>query len=137
MGKYVWGYVVTGLVFCALDFVWLTMIALKFYQGQIGPLLLEKPNLVPAAIFYALYVVGLVVFCVVPAVATQSWPKAALLGALLGMIAYATYDLSNLATLNGWTIPLSVMDIAWGAIASSAACTAGYFGTNVIMGLME
>ena len=137
MGKYFWSYVVTALVFCALDFVWLTMVALKFYQGQVGPLLLEKPNLVPAAIFYALYIVGLVVFCVVPAVAAQSWQKAALLGALLGLIAYATYDLSNLATLNGWTLPLSLVDITWGAVASAAACTAGYFGTNFIVGLME
>ena len=128
MLKYVLAYGATAIAFCALDFAWLTVVAPKFYQAQVGALLLEKPNLLPAVAFYLLYVAGLVIFCVSPALETASWTRALVMGALFGLVAYATYDLSNLATLKGWTASLSVVDMCWGAVASAGASTCGYLG---------
>lgn len=132
MLKYVLAYGATAVAFCALDFAWLTLVAPKFYQAQIGSLLLAKPNAMPALAFYVVYVAGLVVFCVTPALGTGQWGRSLVLGALLGLVAYATYDLSNLATLKGWTTSLSVVDIAWGTLASAIASTCGYFGALFI-----
>ena len=131
MLKYVLAYVATALAFCALDFAWLTIVAPKFYQAQIGPLLLAKPNLMPALAFYVLYVAGLVIFCVSPGMTAGEWTRSLVLGALLGLVAYATYDLSNLATLKGWSSSLSLVDMAWGALASALASTCGYFGASI------
>ena len=128
MLKYVLAYGATAIAFCALDFAWLTVVTPKFYQAQVGALLLEKPNLLPALAFYVLYVAGLVIFCVSPALETATWTRALVMGALFGLVAYATYDLSNLATLKGWTASLSVVDMCWGAVASAGASTCGYFG---------
>lgn len=128
MLKYGLAYLATAIAFCALDFAWLTVVAPKFYQAQIGSLLLEKPSLLPALAFYLLYVAGLLVFCISPGVAAGEWTRSLLLGALFGLVAYATYDLSNLATLKGWTTSLSLVDMAWGAFASALASTCGYFG---------
>ncbi len=128
MLKYVLAYGATALAFCALDFAWLTVVAPKFYQAQIGALLLERPNLLPALAFYVLYVAGLVIFCVAPALESGAWTRAMVLGALLGLVAYTTYDLSNLATLKGWSTSLSLVDMCWGAVASAGASTCGYFG---------
>ena len=131
MLKYVLAYGATAIAFCALDFAWLTVVAPKFYQAQVGALLLEKPNLLPALAFYVLYVAGLLVFCVGPALETAAWTRALVMGALFGLVAYATYDLSNLATLKGWTTSLSMVDMCWGAVASALACTCGYFGASL------
>ena len=128
MLKYVLAYGATALAFCALDFAWLTVVAPKFYQAQIGALLMERPNLLPALAFYVLYVAGLVIFCVAPALESGAWTRAMVLGALLGLVAYTTYDLSNLATLKGWSTSLSLVDMCWGAVASAGASTCGYFG---------
>lgn len=123
-------YVATAIAFCALDFIWLSTVAPSFYQQQVGALLLAAPRPLPALAFYLLYVAGLVVFCVLPAVDASSWRKAALLGSLFGLVAYATYDLSNLATLKGWTDPVALVDMLWGAVASMLASTSGYAGTR-------
>ena len=130
MSRYLHAYIATAVGFCALDFIWLTLAAPTFYQAQIGQLLVAKPNLVPALAFYVVYVAGLVLFCVLPAVDAGSWSKAAMLGAALGVVAYATYDLSNLATLKGWTVALTLADMAWGGVASALASTFGYVGTQ-------
>ncbi len=130
MSRYLFAYVATALAFCALDFAWLGLVAPAFYKAQLGPLLLAKPNLAPALIFYVLYVAGLVIFCVMPGVEAASWLKAGALGALFGLVAYATYDLSNLATLRDWTTRLSIVDMCWGSAASAVAATFGYFGTQ-------
>ena len=129
MSRYLYAYLATAVAFCALDFAWLGLVAPSFYKTQIGPLLLEKPNLAPALLFYVVYVVGLVVFGVMPAVTAGSWIKAATLGALLGFVAYATYDLSNYATLRSWTLSITVVDMLWGSAASAIASSCGYFGT--------
>jgi uncharacterized membrane protein len=108
-------YLVTLFVFLILDGIWLGLIAQPFYQAQIGFLLAANPNWVAAGAFYLLYVVGLVFFVVEPTLragATQE--RAALHGAFFGLVAYATYDLTNLATVDHWPIVLTAVDMAWG-----------------------
>ncbi len=119
-------YVATLILFCFCDFVWLGWIAKDYYQSQLGGMLLAQPNWAAAIAFYALYAAGVVLFCIAPALDAGSMGKAALLGALLGALAYATYDLSNLATLKGWPVVLALVDIAWGAFVTALAATAGY-----------
>ena len=108
------------------DFVWLGVLARDFYASRLGVLLLAEPNWVPAGLFYGLYACGLCVFCVSPALATGSWRKGLHLGAFFGLVAYATYDLSNLATLQGWPVAITLADIAWGSLLSAVATVAGY-----------
>lgn len=127
---YLIAYVATAVVFFALDFVWLGTVANRFYRGQLGPLMAEQVNIPVAAAFYALYVVGLVIFSVAPALATGSWKTALLYGALFGFFAYATYDLTNLATLRDWPPMLSVVDLIWGTALSGTAATLGYLITR-------
>lgn len=112
---------VTAVVFLILDAIWLGVISRNLYQREIGELLLPKPNFGAAAVFYVIYLVGLVYFCVVPGVAGHSVSRGLLNGAMFGIVAYATYDLTNLATLKGWSTTLVFIDIAWGAVASAAA----------------
>lgn len=119
-------YIAAAVSFLALDALWLGVVAKTLYQREFGAMLLDKPNMVAAAIFYALYLVGVVVFAVKPALEAGSWSRALLQGALFGLIAYATYDLTNLATLKGFPIKVVVPDLAWGAFVSAAAALAGY-----------
>ena len=114
------------LVCCAGDFLWLGIVARDFYASRLGALLRPDPNWAAAALFYLLYAAGLLVFCVRPALAARSARQALAMGALLGLVAYATYDLSNLATLQGWPLPVAVADIAWGLALSAVAALAGY-----------
>lgn len=131
MIKYLIAYVVSAMTFFALDFAWLSTVASTFYKSELGTLLLPKPNLWPAMFFYFLYIAGVIVFCVTPALNNASWIKALLLGALFGLIAYATYDLSNLSTLQGWSLSISVLDMAWGSVATAIASVCGYFGAQI------
>ncbi|MFZ4532535.1 MAG: DUF2177 family protein [Alsobacter sp.] len=107
------------LTMLPLDIVWLSTVGKGFYRDQIGALLLDQPRLVPAAAFYLLYGAGVVLFAVSPAVASGSALQAALWGALFGFFAYMTYDLSNLATLRGFTTAFAVVDIAWGTVMTA------------------
>jgi uncharacterized membrane protein len=131
---YAIAFIFTAVVFLALDFVWLGFIAKDFYRTQLGPLMLEKPLLGVAIVFYLLYTIGIVGFAVAPALATDSWMRAMAAGALLGLVAYSTYDLTNLATLRGWSMKLSLVDVAWGTVVTSIAATAGYFSARGFSG---
>ncbi|KOY01390.1 DUF2177 family protein [Pseudomonas nunensis] len=131
MKKALLAYVGTLLAFLVLDGLWLGVLMAPTYRALLGSLMLDQPLLAPAAVFYLLYVFGCVVFVVLPA---QSWQRAARLGALLGLVAYGTYDLSNWATLNGWSAQLAVMDMAWGAFATCVACLVGFFVANRVAG---
>ncbi|MHC8321745.1 DUF2177 family protein [Pseudomonas sp. GB2N2] len=123
MKKALFAYAGTLLAFLVLDGLWLGVLMAPTYRALLGPLMLDQPLLAPAAVFYLLYAVGCVVFVVLPA---SSWQRAARLGGLLGLVAYGTYDLSNWATLHGWSAQLALMDMAWGALATAVACTVGY-----------
>lgn len=123
-------YIASAVTFLALDALWLGVVAQKMYQREFGPLLLEKPNMAAAAIFYALYIFGVVFFAVKPALEAGSWSRALIHGALFGLIAYATYDLTNLATLKGFPFKVVIPDLAWGAFVSAAAALAGYAASS-------
>lgn len=114
--------------FLAADMVWLGLLMTAQYQDWIGPLMREQPLLLPAAVFYLLYPAGLVVFAIRPALekAKAAWRRAASLGAFFGLLAYGTYDLSNLATLEGWPLQLTLVDMVWGAALSCGSALAGY-----------
>ena len=123
-------YAATALVFLILDGLWLGVVSRGIYQREIGELLLAKPNVVAAVVFYVLYIAGLVYFCVMPGVTGEGAARGLLNGALLGVLAYATYDLTNLATLKGWSAMLVFIDIGWGAFASALASGAGVWVTT-------
>ena len=114
-------YALTMAVFLALDAVWLVTTYDRLYRPAIGHLLRDGFALAPAAAFYALYIVGVVVFAVLPGQASGRATVAAARGALFGLVAYATYDLTNQATLRDWPWHLTLIDLCWGALVSAAA----------------
>lgn len=134
MKTYVVAYLSTAVVFFGLDFIWLSKVAPGFYKSRIGDLMLAQPNFAAAGIFYVFYIFGIVYFAVVPALGNGSWTSAAVAGALLGLLAYGTYDMTNLATLKGWSVSLSMVDMLWGTFLTSAAATAGYFAASRLQG---
>jgi uncharacterized membrane protein len=111
-------FLIAGLVILALDMFWLIVVANKFYRGVLGSIMREKASLPPAVIFYVLYLVGLTVFVTAPAASVAG---AFGYGALFGLVAYGTYDLTNAATLKIWATKLTVVDMLWGALLSSLA----------------
>jgi uncharacterized membrane protein len=125
-------YVSTAIVFFALDFVWLSVAVNGIYRARVGDLLLDKPVLPVAAVFYLVYVVGVVAFAVLPALRDDDWIRALWGGALLGLISYGTYDMTNLSTLKGWSVEVSLIDMAWGTVATAAASVAGLFITRAL-----
>lgn len=127
MVVYLVAYAATAVVFFAVDFFWLGIVARSFYRDRLGHLMADDVNFAPAAAFYLVYVVGVVVFCVVPALADESWSKALLLGLLLGLVAYGTYDMTNLATLRDWPVAVAVVDMVWGGLLTGLSATAGYW----------
>jgi uncharacterized membrane protein len=125
MNKYLVAGLVVAVVMVAMDVLWLGFIAKSLYQDGIGHLMAERPQAWAALAFYLVYAVGLVAFVVAPRAGVDAWHSAAVMGALFGFVAYATYDLSNLATLKNWPLWLSLVDMAWGSVASAVAATAG------------
>ena len=130
MRTYAVAYVATLVVLAAVDFVWLATMGEAVYRPRLGALLLERPVLWAAVLFYLVYALGVVVFAVAPALRADAWLRAAGMGALFGMFAYATYDLTNLATLRSWSGLVTVLDIGWGAVLTSLGATAGYFAAR-------
>lgn len=131
MTRYLYAYVAALLVFCAVDYVWIGILMTDFYKARLGEIMLAQPRLDAAAVFYLLYIAGLVYFGVRPGIAAQSWKSAAFNGALFGVLAYATYDLTNLATLKGWQVDLTVIDMLWGGVVSALGATAGYAASRL------
>ena len=115
------GYVITLVTFVAIDLTWLGIMAPRFYMPTLGDIGLASVNLPPAIAFYLLYPLGLVIFAVEPALRSGTAGTALLYGALFGFFTYATYDLTNQATLRNWTSSLSVVDIAWGTVLGATA----------------
>lgn len=105
-------YLITFAVFFGIDLLWLGVISKGLYQQQIGSLLKKKPNWTAAIIFYLLFVSGLLVFVIHPAI---DWLNALVMGAFFGLISYATYDLTNLATMNKWPLKITIIDLCWGS----------------------
>ena len=113
-------YAIALPIFFAMDMLWLGVVAKKFYAQHIGLLVKSNINWAAAILFYVLFLVGLVVFVIGPAVERGGWSRALLLGSLFGLITYATYDLTNLATLKNWPLALSVVDMLWGMVLAAS-----------------
>lgn len=133
MLQYAVAYVATAIVFLAIDYVWLSRVARDFYFTRLGNQLLAQPRLGVAAGFYLVYVIGIVVFAVMPALKADSARLAVVMGGLFGLIAYATYDMTNYATLKNWPFTVVVVDMAWGAFLTGVSAFAGYQITRLVM----
>ncbi len=126
MLKYLELYGLTAIVFFAFDLIWLTTATSRVYKPYIGDLLLAKPNMPVAALFYLLYVVGVLFLASLPGYDKGSITDAMLRGAVLGLLAYGTYDLTNLATLKGWAWQVSAIDMIWGTVLTGTVAAVGY-----------
>ncbi len=120
MFTYVRIWLVAFAVFMTIDLVWLGIVARDFYRRQLGTLMATQVNWPAAIVFYSLYIVGIMVFALLPALRDGELMRAILLGAFFGFITYATYDLTNLATLEGWPLKLVIVDISWGTVLAAS-----------------
>ncbi|MBK6379076.1 MAG: DUF2177 family protein [Chitinophagaceae bacterium] len=125
--KLIISYLLTTVVFFAVDMAWLGLIAKGLYKKYLGSFLSDKVNWPAAIIFYLLFIIGIFYFAILPAVEKNSLAKAIISGALFGFFTYATYDLTNLATLKDWPLPIVFIDIIWGAVLTGIVSTAGFY----------
>lgn len=130
MLKYVFAYLGAGITFAAIDAVWLTKMTDRLYKPILGPILAEKPDMKAAVAFYLISIGATVYFAIEPALKEGNWTRALLNGALLGFVCYATYDLTNQATLNNWSVKLTLIDLAWGTVLTATCAVAGYFAAS-------
>ena len=119
-------FLVAFAVFLGIDILWLTVIAQKFYKAQIVHLMADKARLLPAAIFYVLFIAALVYFVIAPALEHQNLTRLILSAVVFGLVTYATYDLTNMATLKDWPLLVTVVDLAWGTFISLAVSLITY-----------
>ena len=119
-------FFIAFVIFFIIDILWLGLFAKNMYQSQIGFILAKKPNWYAAIVFYILYIVFLLIFAILPALQTSSLNDAMLYGALYGFITYATYDLTNLATLEKWPFKVTIIDIIWGTFLGFSVSTLTY-----------
>ena len=124
--KLILSYFLTSLVFFAVDMLWLGLLVKDFYRKHLDGFLSDRVNWTAAIIFYLIFIVGIFVFVILPSVEKSSLLKAIGLGAFFGFITYATYDLTNLATLKNWPIIIVIVDIFWGAVLTAIVSAAGY-----------
>ena len=125
--KLIISYLLTTVVFFAVDMTWLGFIAKNLYKKYLGNFLSDKVNWPAAFIFYLLFIIGIFYFAILPAVEKNSLAKAIIAGALFGFFTYATYDLTNLATLKNWPLPIVFIDIIWGSLLTAIVSTAGFY----------
>jgi uncharacterized membrane protein len=120
-------YAIAFPIFLAIDMLWLGLISKDFYRAQIGPLMKDNINWIAAIIFYLIFIAGLVLFVILPAVEKNSWTHAILFGAFFGLICYATYDLTNLAIAKDWPLLVTIVDLIWGAVLAASVSVITYF----------
>ncbi|NSL23987.1 DUF2177 family protein [Agrobacterium tumefaciens] len=137
MKTYISAYFFTLIAFLVIDFIWLSTMASRLYRPAIGDLLAENFRLAPAIIFYLIYAAGLTFLAVRPALISGQWTTALLYGAAVGFMAYATYDLTNQATLKSWSTTLTIADLLWGTFVSAAAAIIGYLFTVRLVGPLQ
>lgn len=125
--KFLLHFVIALVVFFAIDLVWLGLIAKNLYSKYLGFIMSDKVNWIAALIFYALFIVGLLVFVIEPALQDQNFTQLALRAALFGLVTYATYDLTNLATLKDWPIQITIIDLIWGTTLSTLVSVISVF----------
>jgi uncharacterized membrane protein len=126
-------YAVAVITFLVIDLIWLGVVARSFYQGQIGHLMRANVNWAAAILFYLVFVSGIVLLAVWPAIEHQSLARAVLLGALLGLVTYAAYDLTNLATLQGFPLTVALVDMVWGTVLCATVSTLTYLASERLL----
>jgi uncharacterized membrane protein len=134
MVVYVVAYLSTAVVFFGLDFLWLGKVATSFYRSQLGDMMRERPDFAAAGAFYLVYIAGIVYFAVYPHLQGGTWAQALLSGAILGLIAYGTYDMTNLATLKNWPVTMTLVDLAWGTLLTGTSAAVGLWVTRKFIG---
>jgi uncharacterized membrane protein len=127
VGGAIISYVLTALVFFAIDLTWLGLVAKDMYNRNIGHLMSNQVKWVAAGVFYLAFIVGILVFAVYPSVDRDSLLRAVVLGTLFGFFTYSTYDLTNLATLKDWPVSVTLVDIAWGMVLTSVVSAVGFY----------
>ncbi len=120
-------YLIAVPIFFIIDLFWLGVIAKDIYQKYMGHLMRATPNWPVAIIFYLLFIVGLVIFVISPAIQKDSWTYALFYGAMFGFFTYMTFDLTSLAVLKDWSWQIAIIDIIWGIVLSSSVSVAAYF----------
>ncbi|RYG15316.1 MAG: DUF2177 family protein [Caulobacteraceae bacterium] len=123
----------SAIAMLALDVVWLTLMGDRLYRPVLGDWMRSRADLGAAGAFYFIFLFGLTFLAVVPALNEQSWSRAAINGAVFGFVAYATYDLTNQATLTRWSLHITLIDMAWGTFISVVTALAGYFGSRLLV----
>ena len=119
-------YLITALLFFAIDILWLGVIAKKFYDKHLARFFRERVNWTAASIFYFLYILGIMIFAILPGISCASLTRTVILGVLYGLFTYATYDLTNLATLKDWPVKVVVVDILWGMVLCGLVSAGGF-----------
>ena len=130
LGKAVLVYLITVPIFFAIDMIWLGVLAKDFYQRHLGYLMRPQVNWAAAIIFYLLFIVGIVIFAVKPALEARSPIQALVYGALFGFFTYATYDLTNLATIRDWPLMVTIVDLVWGTVLCGTVAWASYLAAS-------
>ena len=120
-------YLIALVILFIIDIFWLVVVARKLYQEKLGFIMSDSPNWIAAAIFYLIFIVGVVFFVINPALEKESWKYAILVGMLFGFITYSTYDLTNLATLKNWPLQITIIDLIWGTSLGGLVSTITYF----------
>jgi uncharacterized membrane protein len=129
---YAAAYLGAGLVLIGLDAVWISLTGPTLYRPALHAVLKNGFRPIPAALFYLVYLAGVTVLAIGPAMKSGRWASAAWRGALLGLVAYATYDLTNQATLMVWSTRVTMIDLAWGVTLTTCGASAGYFASRLI-----
>ena len=130
MTRYIAGFAAAAVVFSCLDAVWLNLTAARLYRPVLGSIMIQNFRLAPAIAFYVVYLLGITFFAIAPGIEKGSWLSSALRGGALGLVAYATYDLTNQATLIVWSLKITLLDLAWGTFVTAVGATAGYFAAS-------
>jgi uncharacterized membrane protein len=131
---YAASYIAALVFFLAIDIIWIKTVMRPTFERNVGALLLETPRMSAAAGFHALYVAGIIYFAVAPAVSAETWRVAALNGAMIGFLAYGTYEATNLATLKGWSYEMLVVDVAWGMTLTTLTAVVGFLAYHWVGG---
>ena len=130
--KIIISYLLTMVVFFAIDLVWLGLIAKNLYAKHLGNFMADNVNWAAAVVFYLLYIAGIMVFAIYPAVEKNSFTHALMYGAFFGLVAYATYDLTNYATLKDWPVNIVIIDLIWGTILTASVAVSGFYITRFV-----
>jgi uncharacterized membrane protein len=129
MARWIVAYLAAGVAFIAGDITWITLTGDAIYRPVLGPLLAARVDVAAGAAFYLIYLAGVLAFGVAPGLKRRAWMRSLAWGALFGLVAYATYDLTNQATLKLWSTRITLFDMGWGAVisgvASAVGCAAG------------